>query len=882
MVFVATSCADDILPLGGGEEVVVTFRPTISNTMTRAIGDGSMIDELVVGVYSDSGENLIFTQKMEWDIDKSKSDKVNLTLIEGRSYKILFWAQYSGNNAYEVTNKGITVDYDNYLDGGFAKMEELDAFCATASLTVGSQKIEDKGDISLSRPLAQVNFADNTTSPTQGSHKAVVTFTQVPTAFNPFTDTVTLSDASLSEDKRTFTFTDFPTEPLMVDGATYYYVTDNYFFAPASIGPTASIGAKLDLKNADGTSIKTVELKDGDIALVANKKTNVLGSIVQQPETWSVWDGEAKSQPAIDVQNRYIIDEASDIAWLAEYGATLAVGSTFLQTKDIDMNDMAIESIKLPTESTYDGGGKTIANFANSLFGDATSITVRDLTLKNITVSASSHVGVLVNTLKGSSKFTNVSIANSSATTTNGAAGGMIGYIVRTTEKNRSETLNVSFTGCKLNGVSVSGSASEGKFVGLLSGYDNQESLSFDTACEATTTVTVTDYTSTYISDNNSAWAGDVDAKYDGWLGAENYRRAKVTFGGIRLAPRWDGKTVTAKADLLLYNGESNKYEVHSPFDLAGVRNATAAPAALYLMENVDMHGQGKDGEYNVPSNWTQSDNASNDDNYFMSFSTIGYLDGGNYGIYNLSIDTQKVSTSLYYGGFIQSSSGTTTHQNINFHNCCVVVPLVVYKNEDKGSAGMLISNIAGDSYTMENVHTNGCKIFALQKVGGLAARVAATKSTIKNCSVNNGYIENYECKEHLEEFGGGLANFYSYGEVGGLLGFVQDGTTISSCNVKNTTIYAYGQNDQLAGVVPGRHVSLMIGDIRTYNGGVVTISSCSVDSNTKCTKRHDQHSYGGFFGIGAKKVKEIGKCYYVATDDKKGKVVFNGTTIFS
>ena len=114
------------------------------------------------------------------------------------------------------------------------------------------------------------------------------------------------------------------------------------------------------------------------------------------------------------------------------------------------------------------------------------------------------------------------------------------------------------------------------------------------------------------------------------------------------------------------------------------------------------------------------------------------------------------------------------------------------------------------------------------------------------------------------------------------MLGFVQDATTISNCHVNGTTIYAYGQGDQLLGAVPGRHVSLFIGDIRTYVGGTITITNSQVDSSTKCSNRHDKHSYGGLFGIGAKSVKEIGKCYYVATDDKKGKVVFNGTTIFS
>jgi hypothetical protein len=379
-------------------------------------------------------------------------------------------------------------------------------------------------------------------------------------------------------------------------------------------------------------------------------------------------------------------------------------------------------------------------------------------------------------------------------------------------------------------------------------------------------------------------------------LGAETYRRAKVTFAGVRMVPRWDGKTVTAKTDLLLYNGENNKYEVHSPFDLAGVRNATASPAALYLMENVDMFGQGADGEYNVPSNWTQSVCDSDDDNYFKSFSSITYLDGKEYGIYNLSINTQKVSTSLYYGGFIQSTSGTTTHKNISFHNSCVVVPHVVYNNEDKGSAGMLVSNIAGDSYTMENVHTYSCKIFALQKVGGIAARVAATSSSISNCSVNYCYIENYQCKDHKENFSKSAASvtvsasFYSYGEIGGMFGFVEENATLDECSVTNTTIYAYGQDDVNATLsgswflvaiaqglglykVPGRHVGTFIGDVRTtaVGGGTITMTNISVDDDTKCTNRWDKHN---------NKCETVGLAYYLNYSDDEGTVNYNGTKL--
>ena len=858
---------DDYLLQTEGESVSITFRPTLGSELnTRAIGDATGIDRLTVAVYEGTQTlSKKFSFSEEWDIVKRNG--IALTLIEGHSYKILFWAENSENSAYNITDDGrVVVDYDDYINGGFAKMEEMDAFFGISSITVGSQKIENNGEIKLSRPLAQLNFADNATQPEVGTHKTIVTFHGIASSFNPFTGAVEMSNTD-----QAFVFTDFPTETLMVEGSTYYYLSSNYLFAPQT--GTVNISATIDVQNTDGTSIKTIELSG--ITLEKNKKTNVTGSIVQQPETWSVWDGVSKSQPTTDAQNRYIIDDAADIAWLCENGLGLNANSSFLQTKDIDMSDKTITSIKLPTGSTYDGGGKTIKNFANSLFGDAISLTVKDLAVENIVASGSTHIGTLVNTLQGSSSFANVSVLNSTVTTTNGAAGGMIGYIVRTTEKNRNETLDVSFTCCKLNGVSVSGSASEGKFVGLLSGYDNNEALSFDSECEAAD-VSVADYTSVYTKTNNSVWVtGDVTNKYDGWLGAENYRRAKVTFGGVRMAPRWDGKTVTAKTDLLLYNGENNKYEVYSPFDLAGVRNATASPAALYLMENVDMFGHGSDGEYFVHSNFTKSAFNSTDDNKFNAFSSIALLEGNNKGIYNLALNAN--GSDRY--AFILSGNNGDIHRNTSFHNCCTVVPHVVKDNEDKSYGATVVLSISGATYTMENVHAYGCKVFALQKTGIIAGRVTSlTMATIKDCTVNNCYIENYDCKDHAEKFGSGLISttFYTPGEVGGFIGFVENFATISNCHVKGTTIYAFGQdNERLLYIytVYGRHVGQFIGDIRTSDDekDKIVLTNCSVDSNTKCTKRWDKHG----------KCNMIGCVYSLPLLDSKGTVTLDGKSIF-
>lgn len=853
-----------------GKTVLLTFRPTLGEELnTRAIGDATGINRLTVAVYEGS-QTLYkrFSFSEDWDIVKRNG--ITLTLIEGCSYKILFWAENSENSAYTITDDGtITVNYDNYINGGFAKMEEMDVFFGTSSITVGSQKVENEGEIELSRPLAQLNFADNTTQPEMGTHKAIVTFHSIATSFNPFTGEVEMLDMD-----KAFVFTDFPTETLLIDGSTYYYLSSNYFFTPQT--GAININATIDLQNTDGTSIKTVELSD--ITLGKNKKTNVIGAIVQQPETWSVWDGiiPQESTLTIDSENRYIIDEAADIAWLgSENARSLETDKTFVLTTNIDMASKdGLSPIILPARSTFDGGEHTIKGLKlnGGLFGDATDLVeIKNLTIDESEISGTTHVGVLVNTLKGSTTFTNVTVQNTSVSTNNGAAGGMIGYIVRTTEKNRNETLDVSFTCCKLNSVSVSGSASEGKFVGLLSGYDNNEELSFDSECEAAN-VSVADYTSVYTKTNNSVWVtGDVTNKYDGWLGAENYRRAKLTFGGVRMAPRWDGKTVTAKTDLLLYNGENNKYEVYSPFDLAGVRNATASPAALYLMENVDMFGHGSDGEYFVHSNFTKSAFNSTDDNKFNAFSSIALLEGNNKGIYNLALNAN--GSDRY--AFILSGNSGDVHQNISFYDCCTVVPHVVKSNEDNSYGATVVLSVSGATYKMDNIHAYRCKVFALQKTGIIAGRlVSATMATINNCSVNDCYIENYNCKEHQEDFGHGV-KFYSPGEVGGLIGFVENFATISNCHVKGTTIFAFGQNDQKAYyivTIPGRHVGQFIGDIRTSDDekDKIVLTNCTVDSNTKCTNRWDKHS----------KCNMIGRVYYVSLLDSKGTVTLDGKSI--
>jgi hypothetical protein len=135
-------------------------------------------------------------------------------------------------------------------------------------------------------------------------------------------------------------------------------------------------------------------------------------------------------------------------------------------------------------------------------------------------------------------------------------------------------------------------------------------------------------------------------------------------------------------------------------------------------------------------------------------------------------------------------------------------------------------------------------------------------------------------------------AGFYSYGEIGGLIGMVRRTSNVSDCHVRGCTIYAFGNNDKEADmasdgilgkfaiaaakgmgfyIVPGRHVSTLIGDIRTHNGEKITISNCTVDAATKCTA--EQHQHNSSFPY-------IGQAYYIQFDDTIGEVTVNGTKL--
>ena len=909
-----------------GEEVVMTFKPKFEDfeSVTKAIGDATQVDQLLVHVY-EAGSDVLM--EYTYDIyDTSIDGPVEIPFFYGKKYTVYFWAYKSGDDSpYTVSSTGlkggVSVEYPED-DLGYDALESLDAFYAVADVDISKGKTMG---VSLTRPFAQVNLvADKQELLDAQATKVEFKLKDVATSFIPG------GAASVSADKTlVFTSTDkFQSNQVFSDGKVYLGTT--YLFVP----PAQKIYGELIIYSGDNV-LKSAS--DVEIPLQSNRRTNLTfsGIVASVPD----WDDDSDDVlPSAGTDGWIHISTPEQLAALLRTGVTSETKVHIC--KDLDMTRMpddvkadilagksftnliidgshysgTVDNHTVSSEPV-DGEGFVISNLEAAAFlGNATNLNVSNLTLKNfhITNNASNetHVGTLVNTLKGTSTFKNVKVENSYASTVNGAAGGIVGYIARKSATDRAESMEVKFDGCSIKGSVqmhiAAGTLAEGKFVGLLNGYDNDEKLVF-TDCTDDDNTTVADYASRYVEGNESAWqSGNDYSEYNGFLGDEKYLRAKVYFGGEdeatnRFCPKWDGTTTVEPLlanntyDGANVSAAANRFAVYSPFDLAGVRKKTASPAAIYLKADVDMNGQGADGKFNVPSEFTQSKYSSTDDKVFDPFSYVTTLDGyrdasTNNSIYNLSIAQIQQERAA----FVLYASGTTVHKNINFRNCQTVAVHIPVTTDAKAYGAILVSNVDA-TYTMENVHAYDCKVFALQKVGTLGARISGT-STLRNNSVNNCYVENYECKIS-ERFSSGqktigswtvtvYADFYPYGEVGGMYGFIQGSSTMTGCKVNGTTIYAFGQDDKMATVdgnflarlgiaalgyykVPGRHVSTLIGNIRAT--GNVTLTGCTVDANTKCTKRHDKHN---------STYNYIGQAYIVKFVDSEGSVTVDGNKL--
>lgn len=350
VTLLAVSCnKEQVAEVPDGQMVDVTFTAALPGEMaTKAIGDGQTAKTLYVSVY----ENDDAKTKLELGKTATFTDlktQVTFSLVKGKTYNFVFWAQAAEGAPYDVTDlKNIKISYE----GAEANDEKRDAFYATRKeLKVNGALTET---IKLYRPFAQVNFgtADYDAAVAAGVEpvKSVFTATDVATVFDTFE-----AEGKEAKDIVTFTASALPDETLVTKAGDYKWMTMNYIL------PMGKQDAK-HISNVTAEFIPetgiTVKASSPQTPVQNNYRTNILGNLLTSQVIFNVEIVPIFNEPDNDIDLVNIKNAESLKALFATGGeATLAA--------DLVLDEAV--AVMPGKEVTLDLNGKTIKNNSNSV-----------------------------------------------------------------------------------------------------------------------------------------------------------------------------------------------------------------------------------------------------------------------------------------------------------------------------------------------------------------------------------------------------------------------------------------------------------------------------------------------------------------------------------
>ena len=369
LTLLAVGCnKEQVTEVPDGQMVDVTFTAALPGEMaTKALGDGQTAKTLYVSVYENDAE------KTKLDLDKTATftdlkTQVTFSLVKGKTYNFVFWAQAEGA-PYVVTDlKNIKVK-DYTTD---ANDEKRDAFYATRKeLKVNGALTET---IKLYRPFAQVNFAtaDYADAMKAGFNPAVSSFTasEAATTFDTF------AEEGKDKVEVALTETEIPADVLKtLDGETYTRLAMNYLIPVGKQSESHNIDVAATFKANNGEAV-TVSAPNAPVQ--NNYRTNILGNLLTSQVIFNVEIVPIFNEPDNDIDLVNIKNEAS-------LRALFATGGVAKLAEDLVLDKtVAVETGK---EVVLDLNGKTISNTTdiwNTAANDWSLLSVRggSLTIK--------------------------------------------------------------------------------------------------------------------------------------------------------------------------------------------------------------------------------------------------------------------------------------------------------------------------------------------------------------------------------------------------------------------------------------------------------------------------------------------------------------------
>lgn len=277
------SCSqEDIQP--SGEGVVLNIQIP-SSMESRAYGDASVEHQLQYAVFQVNANNrLVLVGDVGTATISGSSKKTTITpnLANGFTYKIVFWAQRTGCDAYTFTAKSgsnptVTVNYDNVVSCD----ENRDAFFGNVDLTVsGPQTV----DVKLKRPFAQVNFGTSDASePSVTTAYPNLRYLQTTLTAKAY-NTLDLTNGDVSgEEEVTFALANVPNggkvttynrEIFPVEG--YEYLSMNYLMVPKD---QSVVDLDFTVVNTNSNTVVN-HLTVASAPVCANYRTNLYGRLL--------------------------------------------------------------------------------------------------------------------------------------------------------------------------------------------------------------------------------------------------------------------------------------------------------------------------------------------------------------------------------------------------------------------------------------------------------------------------------------------------------------------------------------------------------------------------------------------------------------------------
>ena len=354
LALLAVSCnKEQVAEVPDGQLVDVTFTAALPGEMaTKAIGDGQTAKKLYVSVYENDDA------KTKLDLDKTATftdlkTQVTFSLVKGKTYNFVFWAQAAEGAPYDVTDlKNIKISYE----GAEANDEKRDAFYATRKeLKVNGALTET---IKLYRPFAQVNFgtADLLEAAAAGfvPKQSVFTATDVANVFDTFNAEGKVEGPAT--DKVTFAAAELPAEPLVIkDGTKYAWMTMNYIIPVGKQDEKHISNVTAEFVPATGDAITA---SSPQTPVQNNYRTNILGNLLTSQVIFNIEIVPIFNEPDNDIDLVNIKNEES-LKALFETGGEAKLAADLVLDEAVAV---------LPgKEVTLDLNGKTIKNNSNSV-----------------------------------------------------------------------------------------------------------------------------------------------------------------------------------------------------------------------------------------------------------------------------------------------------------------------------------------------------------------------------------------------------------------------------------------------------------------------------------------------------------------------------------